>query len=67
MGAEQDTLGLCHICQMVGLIKYCPRCEHWFCRKCRLRFFHRGLEAIKQMIQGKREGCCGPLEDDEDA
>lgn len=66
MNAEQDPLGLCHICGMIGQIRFCPKCQHWFCRKCRSRFFWRGVEAIKEMLNGKQEGCCGPLEEDEE-
>ncbi len=59
----EDPLGLCHICQMVGQIKYCSKCDHWFCKKCRRQFFWRGLEALKELVKGRQPGCCGPLEE----
>lgn len=64
MQVQTDPLGLCHICQMIGHIKYCPACDHWFCRKCRGRFFSRGLEAVKELIKGKQDNCCGPMEEE---
>lgn len=65
MGVQQDPLGLCHICEMIGQIKYCPICKHWFCRRCRSRFFARGLEFVKELIKGKQDNCCGPMEEDD--
>lgn len=52
--------GRCHICTQDREIAYCPACDHWFCGRCRWRYFNRGLEAIKEMVKGKHEGCCGP-------
>lgn len=53
-------IGKCHICKDNTSIQYCSLCKHWFCADCRGKFFHRGLEAIKQAVGGKIEGCCGP-------
>lgn len=55
-------IGKCHICKDNTSIQYCSLCKHWFCADCRGKFFHRGLEAIKQAVGGKIEGCCGPKE-----
>lgn len=55
-----DNTGKCHICKDTTTIRFCSLCNHWFCSDCRGKFFHRGLEAIKQVVGGKVEGCCGP-------
>jgi len=52
--------GLCHICQLAGEIGYCVLCEHWFCEGCRDAWFERGLAWVKELVGGRREGCCGP-------
>jgi hypothetical protein len=52
--------GKCHICEEQKDIKWCGICQHWFCGDCRTKYWHRGLEAVKQMIGGKKPGCCGP-------
>jgi hypothetical protein len=40
------------------MIKWCNVCKHYFCDKCRKKFFWRGAEAIKEWLGGRREGCC---------
>lgn len=55
--------GKCHLCCWLGTVKYCPKCDHWFCKSCRKLYFRRGLAALKQLIQGKTPGCCGPSKD----
>ena len=54
--------GKCHICKKTVKITYCPVCDHWFCKKCRKAWFWRGMEAVKEKINGKSPGCCGPEE-----
>jgi len=57
-------VGKCHICEGIsGNIKYCKMCDHWFCGDCRIRWFWRGIEAVKEKIKGRHPGCCGPLEE----
>jgi hypothetical protein len=52
-------LGKCHICKEMAVIKYCSICEHWFCPICRTAYFKRGIEAIKEMLNGASPNCCG--------
>lgn len=55
--------GKCHICKAIKEdIKWCNLCKHWFCQACRRDYFHRGLEAVKELIGGTQPGCCGPSE-----
>lgn len=54
------TLGKCHLCLGTKGVTYCELCDHWFCEDCKTRWFWRGLEAVKQLTQGRRPGCCGP-------
>jgi hypothetical protein len=73
-GAE---FGTCHMCKVKAdetgtqpearAIKFCPLCKHWFCKACRGNFFGRGLEAVKQLVGGRRDGCCGPLGEEQAA
>ena len=60
IGIEIGQLGKCHICGQHCPIKFCPECDHWFCKPCRKRYFLRGIEFVKQLVGGKRSGCCGP-------
>lgn len=53
-------LGTCHICQHIAFIKYCELCKHWFCDKCRKKYFSRGIAAVKEMLSKAKKGCCGP-------
>lgn len=58
-------IGKCHLCEPAAgnrVIRYCGACDHWFCSECRRKYWHRGWEAIKQLIGGKSPGCCGPQE-----
>ena len=52
--------GQCHICKRAALITFCRLCDHWFCEYCRGQYWSRGLEAVKQLVGGRTEGCCGP-------
>ena len=55
-----SLVGKCHICkEMDKPICYCGKCKHWFCEGCRKDYFHRGIEAIKELIGGPSPGCCG--------
>lgn len=78
VGHEMDRhRGVCHLCakedwesatgdhrdDLIRPITYCRVCRHWFCREHRSAVFSRGIEAIKEMLQGRAEGCCGPMED----
>lgn len=71
-GLEMDRhLGLCHLCRTEHKpgaapkrpITYCGACRHWFCAEHRHRWFERGVEAIRQMVGGRKLGCCGPREE----
>lgn len=53
---------ICHLCKGFSDVRYCPRCDHWFCKECRGKYFSRGLEALKQMVKGREAGCCGPVD-----
>jgi len=55
--------GRCHLCKNIGPITYCRVCRHWFDQPCRSKVFSRGIEAVKQLIAGRTEGCCGPVEE----
>ena len=57
--APPDVPGRCHLCGYAELVRYCDTCGHWFCEGCRDRYFDRGLEAIKELIGGRRPNCCG--------
>lgn len=62
-GAQDRRLmerGTCHICQLVTEIGWCGLCGHWFCEACRDAWFARGLEWVKELVGGRRDGCCGP-------
>jgi len=50
--------GACHLCKRLRDVQHCRDCDHYFCDDCRGKYFERGLEAIKQMVGGKRPGCC---------
>lgn len=54
--------GRCHLCKIETAIAWCYSCEHWFCQKCKNRWFRRGLAFVKQLTGGKVDGCCGPKE-----
>jgi hypothetical protein len=56
------VLGKCHFHEGIVEIEYCPACQHFFCEDCRRRYWARGLAAVKQMIGGRRKGCCGIIE-----
>lgn len=60
---RKDTV--CHMCKVKGDTSekscgYCPVCCHWFCKDCNGRIFARGMAAVKQMVGGRKQGCCGP-------
>ena len=55
-----ERYGKCHLCQKQKMVEYCGKCAHWFCDGCRKRYFDRGIAAVKQMIGGRKPGCCGP-------
>ena len=56
----QHLIGKCHICkEMDKPIAWCGKCQHWFCGDCRKKYWHRGWEAIKELIGGKTPECCG--------
>jgi hypothetical protein len=68
---EGDVFGRCHLrgvpraeatCPPTTKITYCSVCEHWFCETCKKRWWERGIEAVKELIDGKLAGCCGPKE-----
>jgi hypothetical protein len=52
--------GKCHICKLHTEIAYCSKCGHHFCESCRSAWFSRGLEWVKELVGGRRDGCCGP-------
>ncbi len=52
-------VGKCHICKEQAWVGFCKLCDHWFCDKCRQKYWARGLAAVKQMVGGKTPGCCG--------
>lgn len=52
--------GKCHLCQEDKPILWCKLCQHWFCADCRRRYWSRGLEAVREMVGGRQDGCCGP-------
>lgn len=56
----EDLTGRCHICQQLLEVRYCSACDHWFCEDCRGAYFSRGLAWLKELVGGKRAGCCGP-------
>jgi hypothetical protein len=61
-----QLIGKCHICkEMDKPIAWCGKCQHWFCAECRRKYWHRGIEAIKQLIGGKTPGCCGVTENEQ--
>jgi hypothetical protein len=62
----EDAFGKCHLCRSLTMISCCVLCEHWFCGDCRVKWFPRGLEAIKQMVAGRTPGCCGPEEQEKE-
>ena len=31
--------GKCHICKQPRAVLYCPVCDHWFCAKCRFKWW----------------------------
>lgn len=54
--------GKCHLCREEhALIMYCKACDHWMCGVCRKKWFNRGLAALKEVLGGRQEGCCGPI------
>jgi hypothetical protein len=62
----EDLIGKCHLCKETKPVSYCETCEHFFCPDCRVKWFPRGLEAIKQMVAGRTPGCCGPGEQEKE-
>ena len=55
-------LGKCHLCRRLKEVTYCSICAHYFCETCRTKWFHRGLEFVKQLVGGRMPGCCGIIE-----
>lgn len=51
-------LGICHLCKKLKNVDHCSACDHYFCEQCRGKYFERGFEAVKEMVGGKRPGCC---------
>lgn len=52
--------GKCHLCEEMTNVFECELCGHWLCIKCQPRAFARGVAAFKELVGGRREGCCGP-------
>jgi hypothetical protein len=53
--------GVCHVCKVEKLIKYCRICEHWFCTSCRRQLFARSLDALLDILGANKDTvCCGP-------
>jgi hypothetical protein len=62
VSSDDTSYGKCHLCKRILPIVYCGRCRHYFCEDCRHRWFDRGLEFVKQLVGGRRKGCCGIIE-----
>lgn len=60
MDQPSEVTGRCHICKTHQIIRWCGLCKHWFCGECKVKYFHRGLEAVKELLNGSYPGCCGP-------
>ena len=54
-------IGVCHICKETRSVKLCDLCNHYLCIKCRFSP-KRGYEFAKEIVFGRRDGCCGPME-----
>lgn len=54
--------GRCHICTRDLDVTYCPGCGHWFCEACKAEWWPRGWAAVKDLLFGSPEDCCGPQE-----
>lgn len=39
-------------------IKWCPACNHSFCKSCRASYFHRGVAALKEWMLSKPPAFC---------
>lgn len=50
---------MCHMCKEVKSCGFCNLCCHWFCGGCNLKMFARSIEAVKELLKGPVEGCCG--------
>lgn len=62
---KSSGFGACHLCKRLRDVQLCQMCDHWFCGDCKTRRFNnlwnRGVEAVKQVVGGKKPGCCGLL------
>lgn len=56
------TEGKCHGCHQITSIRHCPLCDHWFCAACWPKWMDRASEFFKELVHGRSENCCGPLE-----
>lgn len=57
---SRDDFGKCHVCGKQKDIRYCGRCDHWFCKRCSKRWIFRAFGAVRQRLFGRRKNCCGP-------
>jgi hypothetical protein len=67
---KSKGLGVCHVCDEKELkpVEFCSMCGHYFCEDCKtLRSFknvwNRGLEAVKELVGGKKDDCCWLVEE----
>ena len=53
--------GKCHMCAEMRPVKFCERCQHFFCEECGDNYLGRTLEFLKEKLGGPRPDCCGVI------